>query len=105
MAVRSNQPSPGSVAFNKCLQPHELQPSVAGRVWRYAATFTGLADLCWSNCRADLSSGRRMQNPERRAAMSGYLVIALGVAAAAFERGAPSANAPIAESIAATPPT
>lgn len=41
-----------------------------------------------------------MQHPERRAAMSGYLVIALGVAAAAFERGAPSANAPIAESIA-----
>lgn len=41
-----------------------------------------------------------MQNPERRAAMSGYLVIARGVAAAAFERGAPSANAPIAESVA-----
>jgi len=41
-----------------------------------------------------------MQNPDRRAAMSGYLVIALGVAAAAFERGAPNANAPIAESIA-----
>jgi hypothetical protein len=41
-----------------------------------------------------------MQNPERRGAMTGYLVVALGVAAAAFERGAPSANAPIAESIA-----
>ena len=41
-----------------------------------------------------------MQSPERRAAMSGYLVIVLGVAATAFERGAPSANAPIAESIA-----
>jgi hypothetical protein len=41
-----------------------------------------------------------MQNPERRGAMSGYLVIVLGLAAAAFERGAPSANAPMAESTA-----
>lgn len=41
-----------------------------------------------------------MRNPERRGAMSGYLVIVLGMAAAAFERGAPAANAPVAESIA-----
>ena len=41
-----------------------------------------------------------MQNPERRGAMSGYLVIVLGVAAVAFERGAPASNAPMAESIA-----
>ncbi len=41
-----------------------------------------------------------MQNPERAGAMSGYLVIVLGVAAAALERGAPGANAPTAESVA-----
>jgi hypothetical protein len=33
-------------------------------------------------------------------AASGYLVLALGIAAAAFERGAPPANAPAEESLA-----
>ena len=33
-------------------------------------------------------------NWERWGAASGYLVLALGIAAAAFERGAPPANAP-----------
>ena len=41
-----------------------------------------------------------MQDTERRGAMSGYVVILLGVTAAAFERGAPGANAPMAESTA-----
>jgi hypothetical protein len=41
-----------------------------------------------------------MRNPERLGAMSGYLVVVLGMAAATFERGAPTANAPVAESIA-----
>ncbi len=37
---------------------------------------------------------------ERWSAASGYLVILLGVAGAAFERGAPAANAPVEQSIA-----
>lgn len=41
-----------------------------------------------------------MLTPERRGALSGYLVVVLGLAAAAFERGAPTANAPTAESMA-----
>jgi hypothetical protein len=39
-------------------------------------------------------------NWERWGAASGYLVFALGVAAAAFERGAPPANAPVEETLA-----
>lgn len=39
-------------------------------------------------------------NWERWGAATGYLVIALGVAGAAFERGAPPANAPIHEALA-----
>jgi hypothetical protein len=39
-------------------------------------------------------------NRERCGAATGYLVFALGVAAAAFERGAPAANAPIDETLA-----
>jgi len=39
-------------------------------------------------------------NWERWGAASGYLVLALGIAAAAFERGAPPANAPAEESLA-----
>lgn len=37
---------------------------------------------------------------ERCGAASGYLVIALGIAGAAFERGSPPANAPVEQSIA-----
>ncbi|HWH68546.1 MAG TPA: hypothetical protein VNT26_04135 [Candidatus Sulfotelmatobacter sp.] len=37
---------------------------------------------------------------ERWEAAIGYLVVALGIAAAAFERGAPPANAPAAEAVA-----
>jgi hypothetical protein len=37
---------------------------------------------------------------ERWAAATGYLVFALGMAAAAFERGAPPANAPVEQSLA-----
>lgn len=37
---------------------------------------------------------------ERSSAATGYLVIALGLAAAAFERGAPPASAPAAEALA-----
>jgi hypothetical protein len=39
-------------------------------------------------------------NWERWGAATGYLVFALGVAAAAFERGAPPANAPIEQTLA-----
>ena len=39
-------------------------------------------------------------NWERWGAASGYAVLALGVAAAAFERGAPPANAPIEDAVA-----
>jgi hypothetical protein len=39
-------------------------------------------------------------NWERWGAATGYLVIALGIAAAAFERGAPPANAPAEQSLA-----
>jgi hypothetical protein len=39
-------------------------------------------------------------NWERWGAASGYLVLALGIAAAAFERGAPPANTPAEESLA-----
>ncbi|MCZ7571676.1 MAG: hypothetical protein M5U01_24260 [Ardenticatenaceae bacterium] len=39
-------------------------------------------------------------NWERWGAATGYLVLALGVAGAAFERGAPPANAPIEETLA-----
>jgi hypothetical protein len=39
-------------------------------------------------------------NWERWGAATGYLVLALGIAAAAFERGAPPANAPVEESLA-----
>ena len=39
-------------------------------------------------------------NWERWGAATGYLVLALGVAAAAFERGAPPANAPVEQSLA-----
>lgn len=39
-------------------------------------------------------------NWERWGAASGYLVLVLGIAAAAFERGAPPANAPAEESLA-----
>jgi hypothetical protein len=39
-------------------------------------------------------------NWERWGAASGYLVLALGIAAAVFERGAPPANAPAEESLA-----
>jgi hypothetical protein len=42
----------------------------------------------------------KQTNWERWAAASGYLVLALGVAAAAFERGAPLANAPVEETLA-----
>jgi hypothetical protein len=38
-------------------------------------------------------------NWERRSAASGYVVILLGVAAAAFERGGPPANAPVEEAV------
>ncbi len=41
-----------------------------------------------------------MRNPERLGAMSGYIVVMLGMAAASFERGAPTANAPLADTIA-----
>jgi hypothetical protein len=39
-------------------------------------------------------------NWERWGAATGYLVLALGIAAAAFERGAPPANAPVEQSLA-----
>jgi len=39
-------------------------------------------------------------NWERWGAATGYLVLALGIAAAAFERGAPPANAPAEDSLA-----
>jgi hypothetical protein len=42
----------------------------------------------------------RQTNWERWGAATGYLVLALGIAGAAFERGAPPANAPIEESLA-----
>lgn len=40
------------------------------------------------------------RNWDRWGAASGYLVLALGLAAASFERGAPPANAPIEEAVA-----
>jgi hypothetical protein len=40
------------------------------------------------------------KNWERWGAATGYLVFALGIAGAAFERGAPPANAPVEESLA-----
>jgi hypothetical protein len=40
------------------------------------------------------------KNWERWGAATGYLVFALGIAAAAFERGAPPANAPVEETLA-----